>query len=167
MCEGKIKELSVTKLSEHEYSNHHFFKKQIRIALRNCGYIDFENISEYIARGGYFSLAKVLTSIPGDMIIKQIIDSGLRGRGGGGFDTGSKWEACYKVKSPVKYVICNADEGDPGAYMDRSIVEGDPHSIIEGMAIGAYAVGANVGYVYIRTEYPLAVKRIETCDYPG
>jgi NADH:ubiquinone oxidoreductase subunit F (NADH-binding)/(2Fe-2S) ferredoxin len=161
LCKGIIKKLCDNEYSDNEYSNHHFFNKQMRIALRNCGYIDLENISEYIARGGYFSLAKALSSIPREKIIKEIIDSGLRGRGGGGFSTGFKWDACYKADSPVKYVICNADEGDPGAYMDRSIIEGDPHSIIEGMTIGAYAVGANIGYVYIRTEYPLAVKGLE------
>lgn len=137
-----------------------FYKKQVRIATRNCGYIDPDNIDEYIARGGYFSLHKALSSMQPEEIIKEAIQSGLRGRGGGGFPTGYKWQSCRRAHGEVKYVICNGDEGDPGAYMDRSIMEGDPHSVIEGMIIGAYAIGAHEGYIYVRDEYPLAVKAL-------
>jgi len=138
-----------------------FFASQTLIALRNRGLIDPERIDEYIARDGYKSLAKALTEMtPGD-IITEIKNSGLRGRGGAGFPTGLKWELCRKSEGEIKYIICNADEGDPGAYMDRSIVEADPHSVIEGMLIGARAIGASKGYVYIRGEYPLAMKRLE------
>ncbi len=144
-----------------EYARHPFFARQMKIALRNCGFIDLDHIEEYIARGGYYALAKVLASMPAEHVIDQVSKSGLRGRGGGGFSTGRKWQSCFKVKAPVKYVICNADEGDPGAYMDRSVMEGDPHSVLEGMAIGAYAIGAQEGYVYIRTEYPLAIVQLE------
>jgi len=144
-----------------EYARHPFFARQMKIALRNCGFIDLDHIEEYIARGGYYALAKVLTSMPPERIIGEVTKSGLRGRGGGGFQTGRKWQSCHEVKAPVKYVICNDDEGDPGAYMDRSVMEGDPHSVLEGMAIGAYAIGACGGYVYIRTEYPLAIVQLE------
>lgn len=138
-----------------------FYKKQMRVALRNCGFIDPENIEEYIARDGYAALGKAL-SLSQQEVIDEVKESGLRGRGGGGFPTGLKWEFAYKNKSEQKYVVCNADEGDPGAFMDRSILEGDPHSIVEAMAICGYAIGANRGLVYIRAEYPLAVKRLET-----
>jgi len=138
-----------------------FDKKQIRIALRNCGFIDPENIEEYIAHDGYQALCKCLTEYTPQQVIDIIKRSGLRGRGGGGFPTGLKWEITAKVKSDQKYVICNADEGDPGAFMDRSIMEGDPHSVIEAMAINGYCTGANKGLVYIRAEYPLAVKRLK------
>jgi NADH:ubiquinone oxidoreductase subunit F (NADH-binding)/(2Fe-2S) ferredoxin len=137
-----------------------FYNKQFKIALRNCGYIDPDNIEEYIARGGYFALFDCLNNKDSDEIIEAIKASGLRGRGGGGFPTGRKWETCRKAYGEPKYVICNADEGDPGAYMDRSILEGDPHSVIEGMVIGAYAIGANEGFIYVRNEYPLAVVRL-------
>lgn len=137
-----------------------FYKKQMRVALRNCGFIDPENIEEYIARDGYEALSKVL-SMTQEEVIKEVKDSGLRGRGGGGFPTGLKWELTYKNKADQKYVVCNADEGDPGAFMDRSILEGDPHSIVEAMAICGYAIGATKGLVYIRAEYPLAVRRLE------
>ncbi|UCG67876.1 MAG: SLBB domain-containing protein [Deltaproteobacteria bacterium] len=137
-----------------------FYEKQVRIATRNCGYIDPDNIDEYIARGGYFSLHKALSSIQPEAIIEEAIQSGLRGRGGGGFPTGYKWQSCRKAHGEMKYVICNGDEGDPGAYMDRSIMEGDPHSVIEGMIIGAYAIGAHEGYIYVRDEYPLAVSAL-------
>lgn len=138
-----------------------FFAKQQKIVLENCGLIDPENIHEYIARDGYVALGKVLTSMKPEEVIAEIKASGLRGRGGAGFPTGVKWE--LTAKNPVKphYVICNADEGDPGAFMNRAVLEGDPHKIIEGMAIGAYAMGANNGYIYIRAEYPLAVKRLQ------
>lgn len=138
-----------------------FFKDQRLIALRNRGLIDPDKIDEYIARDGYKGLAKALTSMSQEDVIKEISDSGLRGRGGAGFPTGRKWESRRKDPRTPKYVVCNADEGDPGAFMDRSIVEADPHSVIEGMAIGAYAVGASSGYVYLRMEYPLAVKRMQ------
>jgi len=139
-----------------------FFKDQRLIALRNRGMIDPDKIEEYIARDGYKALAKVLTSMSPEDVIAIIKESGLRGRGGAGFPTGSKWEFCRKSGGQPKYVICNADEGDPGAFMDRSIIEADPHSILEGMAIGAYAIGASKGYIYVRIEYPLAIERMET-----
>lgn len=137
-----------------------FFKNQVRIALRNCGVINPESLGEYIARDGYQSLAKVLTGMTPAEVIAEVKKSGLRGRGGGGFSTGTKWEFAHKQPPGQKYIVCNADEGDPGAFMDRSILEGDPHSVVEGMAIGAYAIGANKGYVYCRAEYPIAVKRL-------
>lgn len=137
-----------------------FFSDQTLVALRNRGMIDPEKIDDYIARGGYRALAKVLTSMTPDEVIQEIKKSGLRGRGGGGFPTGIKWETCKKISGDSKYVICNADEGDPGAFMDRSIIEGDPHSVIEGMIIGAYAIeNVREGYIYVRMEYPLAIKR--------
>lgn len=138
-----------------------FYKKQMRIALRNCGVINPENIEEYIAYDGYKALAKVLTEMTPEQVIDWVKRSGLRGRGGGGFPTGLKWEFAAKAPGEVKYVACNADEGDPGAYMDRSILEGDPHSVIEAMAIAGYAIGAKQGYVYVRAEYPLAVQRLD------
>ena len=136
-----------------------FYKPQLRIALRNCGFIDPENIGEYIARDGYAALAKVLGMQP-DHVLQEIIDSGLRGRGGGGFPTGLKWKITRDAKADRKYVVCNADEGDPGAFMDRSILEGDPHSILEAMAINGYCTGASHGLIYIRAEYPLAIERL-------
>jgi len=139
-----------------------FYKKQMRIALRNCGFINPENIEEYISRDGYQALAKCLTEMTPEETIKEIKDSGLRGRGGGGFPTGLKWEITRKSESDQKYVVCNADEGDPGAFMDRSILEGDPHSVIEAMAICGYCIGADKGLVYIRAEYPLAIERLQT-----
>jgi len=138
-----------------------FFAHQTLVALRNRGMIDPEKIDEYIARDGYRALAKALTKMTPDEIVKEIKASGLRGRGGGGFPTGLKWEFCKRAAGETKYVICNADEGDPGAYMDRSIIESDPHSVLEGMMIGARAIGASEGYVYIRAEYPLARERLE------
>ncbi len=138
-----------------------FYQKQIRIALRNCGFIDPENIDEYIARDGYAALGKVLTEMSPVDAIEIIKKSGLRGRGGGGFPTGLKWEIAAGNKADQKYVVCNADEGDPGAFMDRSILEGDPHSIIEAMALCGYCIGATKGLVYIRAEYPLAIKRLQ------
>ena len=137
-----------------------FYGKQQKVALRNCGYLDPDNIEEYVARGGFLALHKCLTEFEPPEIIETIKASGLRGRGGGGFPTGIKWESCRNADGEQKYVICNADEGDPGAYMDRSILEGDPFSVIEGMIIGAYAVGSREGYIYVRNEYPLAVKRL-------
>ena len=139
-----------------------FYRKQLRIALRNCGFIDSENIEEYIAREGYFALADCLLNKQPADVIDVIKRSGLRGRGGGGFPTGLKWEFASKQVSDVKYVVCNADEGDPGAFMDRSIMEGNPHSIIEGMLIAALGAGSDEGYIYVRAEYPLAVARLKT-----
>ncbi len=139
-----------------------FYKKQLRVALRNCGFINPEDIYEYIAAGGYEALGKALLEMTRDEVIEEIKASGLRGRGGGGFPTGLKWEITKKQESEVKFIICNADEGDPGAFMDRSILEGDPHSVIEAMAIGAYAIGADKGIIYIRAEYPLAISRLTT-----
>lgn len=137
------------------------YKKQIRIALKNCGFIDPENICEYITVDGYQALGKVITEMTPMDVINIMKKSGLRGRGGGGFPTGLKWEATRKSISDIKYIICNADEGDPGAFMDRSILEGDPHSVLEAMAIAGYAMGATEGYIYIRAEYPLAIYRLE------
>lgn len=138
-----------------------FYRKQLRVALRNCGFIDPENIEEYIARNGYFALADCLLQKQPTEVIESIKRSGLRGRGGGGFPTGIKWELTNKQVADVKYVVCNADEGDPGAFMDRSIMEGDPHSIVEAMAICGYSIGASKGLVYIRAEYPLAIQRLK------
>ena len=138
-----------------------FYKKQHRVALRNCGVIDPENINEYIAYDGYAALAKCLSEYTPAQVIDIISESGLRGRGGGGFPTGKKWSFTAEQKSDQKYVVCNADEGDPGAFMDRSVLEGDPHCIIEAMAICGYATGASEGYIYVRAEYPIAVKRLE------
>ena len=138
-----------------------FYKKQHRVALRNCGVIDPENIEEYIAYDGYRALAKALTEMTPDEVIQTVIDSGLRGRGGGGFPTGRKWSFTAANKADQKYVVCNADEGDPGAFMDRSVLEGDPHCLVEAMAICGYATGATEGYVYVRAEYPIAVERLQ------
>ncbi|MCR5478644.1 MAG: NADH-quinone oxidoreductase subunit NuoF [Ruminococcus sp.] len=141
-------------------SETNFYKKQKRIALRNCGVIDPENIDEYIGTEGYQGLYKALTSMSQDDVIKEVLDSGIRGRGGAGFPTGRKWMFAKASQGDIKYVACNADEGDPGAFMDRSILEGDPHAIIEAMAIAAYAIGAHQGFVYVRAEYPVAVHRL-------
>ena len=168
--EHVIKGRKVTRLlytnpenKEHVSDSKHmgFYKKQLRIALRNCGFIDPENIDEYIARDGYEALGKVLEAKDPQQTIDIIKKSGLRGRGGGGFLTGLKWEITSKSQADQKYVVCNADEGDPGAFMDRSILEGDPHSVIEAMAIAGYAIGATKGLVYIRAEYPLAIERLK------
>lgn len=137
-----------------------FYKEQVKVALRNCGFIDPHNIDEYLAAGGYSALAKVLTSMEPEEIIDSVEKAGLRGRGGGGFLTARKWRACRRAEGYPKYVLCNGDEGDPGAFMDRSIMEGNPHSVLEGMAIGAYAIGSEQGYIYVRLEYPLAVKTL-------
>ena len=159
-----VKKLMFTPPKEKEpipiMSDIPFFHKQVLLALKNRGLIDPENIDEYIARDGYRALAKVLTEMTPDEVLAEIKASALRGRGGGGFPTGVKWETCKKVESDVKYIICNADEGDPGAFMDRSIIESDPHAVIEGMIIGAYAIENVIqGYIYVREEYPLAIKR--------
>jgi len=163
LIEGKVRKYPLNGLPKGIdeiplYRDIPFYKKQMKIAMRNCGLIDPEKIDEYIVRGGYQSLHKVLTQYQPDQVIEEIRKSGLRGRGGGGFLTGRKWYYCRKASGDKKYVICNADEGDPGAYMDRSVLEGDPHSILEGMIIGAYAMEAHEGYIYVRAEYPLAVK---------
>ncbi|MBS5301878.1 MAG: NADH-quinone oxidoreductase subunit NuoF [Clostridiaceae bacterium] len=138
-----------------------FYKKQHRIALRNCGIINPEVIEEYIGTGGYAALGKVLTEMTPDDVIQCLLDSGLRGRGGGGFPTGLKWKLAKQNDADQKYVCCNADEGDPGAFMDRSVLEGDPHAVLEAMAIAGYAIGANQGYIYVRAEYPIAVERLK------
>ena len=140
-----------------------FYKKQLRIALRNCGVINPENIDEYIGTDGYAALGKVLTEMTPDQVIQEILDSGLRGRGGGGFPTGMKWKLARNIvpDADQKYVCCNADEGDPGAFMDRSVLEGDPHVVLEAMAIAGYAIGANQGYIYVRAEYPIAIERLQ------
>lgn len=144
-----------------DYEKMSFYRKQQRVSLRNCGLINPEIIEEYIANRGYEALANVLTEGDPKAVVETVKTSGLRGRGGGGFPTGLKWEICAGFRAKEKYIICNADEGDPGAFMDRSIMEGDPHSVIEAMAIGGYAMGANFGKVYIRAEYPLAIRRLE------
>ena len=151
----KDKKNETTKLEDIE-----FYQKQFRIVLRNCGVINPESIDEYIARDGYKALEKALFEMTPDEIIAELKASGLRGRGGAGFPTGVKWEAARKSPGDIKYIVCNADEGDPGAYMDRSTIEGDPHSVLEAMVIAGRAVGANAGYIYIRAEYPLAVERL-------
>ncbi|WP_195262576.1 MULTISPECIES: NADH-ubiquinone oxidoreductase-F iron-sulfur binding region domain-containing protein [unclassified Clostridium] len=138
-----------------------FYRKQVKIALKNCGVIDPENMEDALGRGAYTALGKALSTMTQEDVIKEISESGLRGRGGGGFPTGRKWEAARRAKGDIKYVICNADEGDPGAFMDRAILEGDPNSVLEAMAICGYAIGASKGYIYIRAEYPLAVHRLK------
>ena len=153
------KDVDGTKVKSLDELN--FYKKQHRVVLKNCGLIDPENIDEYLALDGYKALEKVLTSMSQDDVIKEISDSGLRGRGGAGFPTGRKWQFAKNSENDQKYVACNADEGDPGAFMDRSVLEGDPHTIVEAMAIAAYAIGANKGYVYVRAEYPIAVGRLQ------
>ncbi len=152
--------LSGNNEGNNSYESADFFKKQVRIALRNCGVINPEIIEEYIAYDGYQALGKVLTTMTPEQVIDKVLDSGLRGRGGAGFPTGRKWLFAANAKGDKKYVCCNADEGDPGAFMDRSILEGDPHSIIEAMAIAAYGIGSDQGYIYVRAEYPIAVKRL-------
>ncbi len=155
-AQAKADEAYITSLNETN-----FYKKQKRVALRNCGVINPESIDEYVAMDGYFALAKCLKEMTPDDVIKVISDSGLRGRGGGGFPTGRKWSFAKASAGDKKYVVCNADEGDPGAFMDRSVLEGDPHCIIEAMAIAGYAIGADEGYVYVRAEYPIAVTRLK------
>ncbi|NMA55700.1 MAG: NADH-quinone oxidoreductase subunit NuoF [Firmicutes bacterium] len=142
------------------YGDLPFYHKQERLVLRNCGYINPEVIEEYIGRDGYAALAKALAEMTPDEVIQEVLDAGLRGRGGAGFPTGLKWNFCRKAKGEPKYIVCNGDEGDPGAFMDRSILEGDPHRVLEGMAIGAYAIGASKAVIYVRAEYPLAVRRL-------
>ena len=152
------------KADEEQHStleNIDFYRPQLRLALRNCGRIDPENIDEYIAFDGYRALGKALTEMTPQQVIDEVLKSGLRGRGGAGFPTGKKWQFAAASKADQKYMVCNADEGDPGAFMDRSVLEGDPHAVLETMAIGGYAIGASVGYIYVRAEYPIAVKRLQ------
>lgn len=151
----------VTGELEHSLMEIPFYKYQTRVALRHCGYINPEDINEYIASGGYFALAKALKEMTPQEVIDEVLKSGLRGRGGGGFPTGRKWGFAAMAKGDEKYVVCNADEGDPGAFMDRSILEGDPNTILEAMAIAGYAIGASKGVIYVRAEYPIAVKRLK------
>ena len=138
-----------------------FYAKQTRLVLKNCGHIDAENIDEYLAVGGYRALEKVLFDMTPQEVIDEILESNLRGRGGGGFQTGYKWKQVARQKETERYVVCNGDEGDPGAFMDRSVMEGDPHKMLEGMMIAGYAVGAAEGYIYVRAEYPLAINRLK------
>ena len=156
-----LNEADMDKKEIHDINDTNFYKKQKRIALNNCGVIDPLNIEEYIAADGYFALAKVLNEMTPQDVVDEIKKSGLRGRGGGGFKTGLKWQFALDEPGKEKYVICNADEGDPGAFMDRSVLEGNPHSVLEAMAIAGYAIGANYGYIYIRAEYPIAVERLK------
>ena len=144
-----------------DYEEIPFYKKQHRIVLKNCGTINPDSLEEYIGADGYQGLAHVLLDLTPEQVVEEMKKSGLRGRGGGGFPTGMKWGFCQKSPGPKKYIICNADEGDPGAFMDRSLLEGDPHAVLEGMIIGAYAIGADEGYIYCRAEYPLAIKRLK------
>jgi NADH:ubiquinone oxidoreductase subunit F (NADH-binding)/Pyruvate/2-oxoacid:ferredoxin oxidoreductase delta subunit len=138
-----------------------FYREQMKIVLRNCGQVDPTRIEDYIARDGYLAIAKVLSSMSPEEVIEEVVRSGLRGRGGAGFPTGNKWKFARNAKGDVKYIVCNADEGDPGAFMDRAVLEGDPHTVLEGMLIAAYAIGARKGYVYVRAEYPIAVVHIK------
>ncbi len=142
------------------YAEVPFFAKQVKVVLENCGHIDPSSIDEYIARGGYSALEKVFQGIPPETVVEEVLRSGLRGRGGGGFPTGKKWQFARQAKGDKKYLVCNADEGDPGAFMDRSVLESDPHRILEGMVLGGYAIGADEGYIYCRAEYPLAIERL-------
>lgn len=144
-----------------KYSDLPFWKKQQHLVLGHCGVIDPNSLKEYVADGGYVGLCKALTTLSAEEVINEIKKSGLRGRGGGGFPTGVKWQFAHDSKADQKYIICNADEGDPGAFMDRSVMEGDPHRLVEGMVIGGYAIGATEGYIYVRAEYPLAIRRLE------
>ena len=165
IVEGAVKDYSVRHLpggidGTPHYHQVPFYSKQLKIALRNCGFINPDLIEEYVARGGYLGLTKALLGMKPEEIIEVVKQSGLRGRGGAGFYTGTKWESCRRSKGDRKFVLCNADEGDPGAYMDRSVLEGDPHSVIEGMIIGAYAMGAHEGFIYVRDEYPLAIQKL-------
>jgi NADH:ubiquinone oxidoreductase subunit F (NADH-binding)/(2Fe-2S) ferredoxin len=165
LLEDQIREYDLTKMDGNLeeillYEELPFFSKQKKFVLRNCGFINPDSLDEYIARGGYRALFKALNEFSAEEVIEEIKRSGLRGRGGAGFPTGRKWNICRMAQETPKYIICNADEGDPGAYMDRSVLEGDPHSVLEGMLIGAYGIGASAGYIYVRTEYPLAIERL-------
>ncbi len=160
-ADGAPPETQVGEPGLPSYAELPFYRKQVRIALKNCGMINPESIDEYIAADGYQALGKALSGMSPDEVVDEMKESGLRGRGGAGFLTGIKWEFCRRARGTPKYVICNADEGDPGAFMDRSVLEGDPHSVIEGMTIAAYAIGAQEGYIYCRAEYPLAIARLK------
>ena len=165
LMEGKLVERllytdPLTKIPATTFANSNFFAKQVRVVLKNCGFIDPEKIQDYVQNNGYKGLANALKMSPDD-VVEEVKKAGLRGRGGAGFPTGLKWGFCRNSPGNKKYIICNADEGDPGAFMDRGVLEGDPHSVIEGMLIGAYAIGADEGYVYCRAEYPLAIKHME------
>lgn len=165
LVDGKI-------LTEHTFYDHSleqhvpkiddidFFKEQVRIALRNCGVIEYGSLDAYISKNGYLAAARAFTQKSPQEVIDEVKRSGMRGRGGAGFPTGVKWQAGHDAAGERKFIVCNADEGDPGAFMDRSILEGDPHTVIEGMMIGGYAIGASMGYVYVRAEYPIAVERL-------
>ena len=157
----KLKTETLTTFPELNSPHKGLHEKEVRVVLKNCDIINPENINHYIAKNGYFAINKVLNEMSQEDVIKTITDSGLRGRGGGGFPTGKKWNFAYKVKNDTKYIICNADEGDPGAFMDRSVLEKDPHTVLEGMIIAGYAIGANTGFIYVRAEYPLAAKRLQ------
>lgn len=162
---GEVIERLLYKLNDKFYAKHTeipFYKKQHRVVLENCGAMDAEDLNEYLARDGYAAFEKALFDMTDEQICKEILDSGLRGRGGAGFPAGRKWDSVRKQPEGKKYVVCNGDEGDPGAFMDRSIMEGNPHSIIEGMMIAALAAGSDEGYIYVRAEYPLAVSRLKT-----
>ena len=161
VVERLVHEDEVTREKTTSLDDNSFYKIQKRVALRNCGVIDPENIDEYLAMDGYTALEKVLTTMTPDDVIQCLLDAGLRGRGGAGFPTGLKWKFAKNAVGDVKYVCCNADEGDPGAFMDRSVLEGDPHSVLEAMAIAGYTIGSNQGYIYVRAEYPIAVKRLQ------
>ncbi len=167
LLKGRIVQHLVYKEKAHEDEHHlsleniEFYRTQKRLALRNCGVIDPENIDEYIAFDGYKALAKALTEMTPEQVVSEVLKSGLRGRGGAGFPTGKKWQFAAASKADQKYMVCNADEGDPGAFMDRSVLEGDPHAVLEAMTIGGYAIGASEGYIYVRAEYPIAVTRLE------
>ena len=158
--DNKIFEENMILSDSHEASENANYQKQTRIVLRNCGIINPESLEDYLAKAGYKGLEKALNDLSPDKVIEEIKDSGLRGRGGAGFPTGLKWQFAHDSVSDKKYIICNADEGDPGAFMDRSVLEGDPHSVIEGMIIGAYAIGADEGYIYCRAEYPMAIRHL-------
>jgi NADH:ubiquinone oxidoreductase subunit F (NADH-binding) len=157
----KIKSETLNQFPELNVPYKGLHVKEVRVVLKNCDIINPENINHYIAKDGYFSINKVLNDMSQTDVIKTITDSGLRGRGGGGFPTGRKWDFANKTISDTKYIICNADEGDPGAFMDRSVLEKDPHSVLEGMIIAGYAIGAQTGFIYVRAEYPLAAKRLQ------
>lgn len=166
LMEGKLVERllytdPLTKKQATTFGNSNFFAKQVRVVLKNCGFIDPERIEDYVENGGYKGLTNALKTMSPDEVVEEVKKAGLRGRGGAGFPTGLKWSFCRNSPGNKKYIICNADEGDPGAFMDRGVLEGDPHSVIEGMLIGAYAIGADEGYVYCRAEYPLAIKHME------
>ena len=166
LVEGKLVERllytdPLTKKKATTFANSNFFAKQVRVVLKNCGFIDPKRIEDYVQNGGYKGLSNALKTMSPDEVVEEVKKAGLRGRGGAGFPTGLKWGFCRNSPGDKKYVICNADEGDPGAFMDRGVLEGDPHSVIEGMLIGAYGIGADEGYVYCRAEYPLAIKHME------